>query len=121
MSNSFKLPFALFLMLAMSAMSMAQSEATTGRITGTVRDAAGAVVSNASVTVSNPSTGVSQTWTTNENGEFTAVQLKPGDYTVEVTAPGFGKSTQTGYHVEVGSVLTANIALGVGNVNEEVL
>lgn len=116
-----KFSFVVFLMLSMSAMAIAQSEATTGRITGTVKDSAGAGVPNASVTVSNPSTGTSQTMTTNENGEFNAVQLKPGDYTVEVTATGFGKSTQSGYHVEVGSALTANIALGVGAVNEEVL
>jgi hypothetical protein len=121
MSKFVKLSFALFLMLAMSAVVMAQSEATTGRITGTVKDSQGAAVPNASVTVSNPANGFSQTLTTNENGEFNAVQLRPGDYTVEVTATGFGKSTQTGYHVEVGSALTANIALGVGSVNEEVL
>ena len=121
MSKFVKLSFALLLMLSISAVAMAQSEATTGRITGTVKDSAGAGVPNASVTVSNPANGSSQTMTTNENGEFNAVQLKPGDYTVEVTAPGFGKSTQTGYHVEVGSALTANIALGVGAVNEEVL
>lgn len=116
-----KFSFALFLLLSMSAMVMAQSEATTGRITGTVKDSQGAAVPNASVTVSNAANGFSQTMTTNENGEFNAVQLRPGDYTVEVTATGFGKSTQTGYHVEVGSALTANIALGVGTVNEEVL
>ena len=121
MSKFVKLSFALFLMLSMSAMAMAQSEATTGRITGTVKDSNDAGVPNATVTISNPSTGVTQTVTTNENGEFTAVQLRPGDYTVEVTASGFGKSTQTGYHVEVGSALTANIILGVGAVNEEVL
>jgi hypothetical protein len=121
MSKFAKLSSVVLLMLSMSAMAMAQSEATTGRITGTVKDSAGAGVPSASVTVSNPSTGTSQTLTTNENGEFNALQLKPGDYTVEVTATGFGKSTQTGYHVEVGSALTANIALGVGAVNEEVL
>jgi hypothetical protein len=121
MSKSVKLFVVLLLVLSISAIAIAQSEATTGRITGTVKDSAGAGVPNASVTVSNPSNGFSQTLTTNESGEFNAVQLKPGDYTVEVTATGFGKSTQTGYHVEVGSALTANIALGVGAVNEEVL
>jgi outer membrane receptor protein involved in Fe transport len=121
MSKFVKLGFALFLTLAMSGLVMAQSEATTGRITGTIKDSQGAAVPNATVTISNASTGFSQTVNTNENGEFNAVQLKPGDYTVEVTATGFGKSTQTGYHVEVGSALTANIALGVGNVSEEVL
>ncbi|MDQ2936845.1 MAG: TonB-dependent receptor [Acidobacteriota bacterium] len=121
MSKFVKLALAFFLVFSISAIAMAQSEATTGRITGTVKDSQGGAVPNASVTVSNPSNGFSQTFTTNENGEFNAVQLRPGDYTVEVTGPGFGKSTQTGYHVEVGSALTANIALGVGAVNEEVL
>jgi outer membrane receptor for ferrienterochelin and colicin len=121
MSKFVKLSFALILMLSMCAMAMAQSESTSGRITGTVKDSNGAGVPNAAVVVSNPATGVTQTVNTNENGEFTAVQLQPGDYTVEVTATGFGKSTQTGYHVEVGSALTANITLGVGAVNEEVL
>jgi hypothetical protein len=121
MSKFVKLSFALFLMLSMSAIAMAQSEATTGRIAGTVKDSQGAAVPNATVTISNAANGFSQTFTTDENGEFNAVQLRPGDYTVEVTGTGFGKSTQTGYHVEVGSSLTANIALGVGNVNEEVL
>jgi hypothetical protein len=121
MSKFMKFSFSLFLVLSMSAVALAQSEATTGRITGTVKDSQGAAVPNASVTVSNSETGFSQTVTTNENGEFTAVQLKPGDFTVEVVAPGFGKSTQSGYHVEVGSSLNANISLGVQNVNEEVL
>jgi hypothetical protein len=121
MSKFVKFSFALFLAFSMCAVAMAQSEATSGRITGTVRDAQGAAVPNATVTITNASIGFEQTLVTNEDGEFNAVQLRPGDYVIEVTAPGFGKSTQAGYKVEVGSALTANIALGVGNVNEEVL
>jgi hypothetical protein len=121
MSKFVKLFSALSLALALAMVSLGQSEATSGRITGTVKDAQGAGVPNATVVVSSPATGFEQTVSTNENGEFSAVQLKPGDYTVVVTAPGFGQATQTGYHVEVGSVLNANIALGVQAVNEEVL
>ena len=110
MSKFVKLFSALSLVLALAMVSLGQSEATSGRITGTVRDAQGAGVPNATVVVSNPATGFEQTVTTNENGEFSAVQLKPGDYTLAVTAPGFGQATQTGYHVEVGSALNANIA-----------
>jgi hypothetical protein len=114
--------FSLFaLMLALAVVTFGQSEATSGRITGTVKDPQGAAVPNASVTVSNPANGFSQTVMTNDSGEFSAVQLKPGDYTVEVMAAGFGKATQTGYHVEVGSSLPATITLGVQTVNEEVL
>ena len=99
----------------------AQTQATGGQIVGTVKDPQGAAVANATVTVTNPATGFSQTFTTNENGEFTASNLQSGDYTVEATGAGFGKATQTGYRVEVGSALTANITLSVQNVTEEVL
>src|SRR6266849_2511455 len=119
MSKFVKLSFAFVLVLAMSAAAMAQ-QAGAGQIVGTVTDTQGASVPNATVTVSNPAVGFSQTYQTNDQGEFRAVSLKPGDYTVEVTAQGFGKFTQTGYKVEVGSSLDAKISLQVGVVNEEV-
>jgi len=100
---------------------VAQSAATGGQIVGTVRDPQGATVPNATVTVTNPATGLSQTLMTNDNGEFRAVALAPGDYTVKVTSSGFGENTTTGYKVEVGSSLDAPITLSVQNVTEEVL
>jgi Carboxypeptidase regulatory-like domain len=121
MSKILRFSFVVVLLtLSLSAVAMAQSQASTGQIVGIVKDAQGGAVPNASVTVSNSAIGFSQTFTTNDSGEFSAILLKPGDYTVEVTAPGFGKFTQTGYHVEVGSALTANITLGVKEVTEEV-
>jgi hypothetical protein len=99
----------------------AQTAATSGEIVGTVRDPQGAAVANATVTVTNPENGQSQTFTTNEEGAFRAVNLQPGPYTVVVTASGFGVSTQTGYRVEVGSSLDAQITLQVNAVTEEVL
>ena len=99
----------------------AQSDATTGQIVGTVKDLQGAVVPNATVTVTNTGTGLAQTLTSNEEGGFRAVQLQPGDYTLTATAQGFGQITQTGYQVEVGSSLDANVTLQVNAVTEEVL
>ena len=128
MSNSRSPRYALYALalllfcLVMAANPVAaQTAATTGQIAGTVRDAQGAVVPNATVTVSNPATGRTQTLTTNEEGNFRALQLQPGNYTLTVNAPGFGTFTQTGYIVEVGSSLTANVTLSVTEVNEEVL
>lgn len=99
----------------------AQSEASTGQIVGTVKDPQGADVTGATVTVTNTATNLTQTLTTNDEGGFRAVLLPPGDYTLTVTAQGFGTLTQTGYNVEVGSSLDANIALQISAVNEEVL
>lgn len=121
MSKFVKLSFAFFLVLSISAVSLGQTQSAAGEIVGTVKDPQGGAVPNATVVITSPEIGFSQTFTTNESGEFRSLSLRPGDYTVEVTAPGFGKFTQTGYRVEVGSALPANITLSVQNVNEEVL
>jgi hypothetical protein len=99
----------------------AQTAATTGTIIGTVHDANGAVVPNATVTAINKATNFSQTVNTNDEGNFTINSLPPGDYSLKVTASGFGELNQTGYKVEVGSSLDAQITLQAGAVTEEVL
>lgn len=109
------------LILCMSAVGMAQSQATNGQIVGTVKNPNGEVVPGATVKITNTENGQSQTLTTNDDGGFRAVSLQPGNYTVNVTATGFGEFTQTGYQVEVGSSLDANITLQVGAVSAEVL
>ncbi len=120
----YKLLFALVLSCCCFAFGVtsafAQSQASTGQIVGTVRDPQGAALPNASVTVSNTATGLTQTLTTNEDGLFRAVLLPVGDYTVKVSSTGFGEFTQSGYKVEVGSTLDANITLQVNAVNEVV-
>ena len=110
-----------FLVLSISAIAMAQSQASSGQIVGTVKNPNGELVPGATVTITNKAKGITQTLVTNGDGGFSAVALPPGDYTLEVTAQGFGPFTQTGYKVEVGSSLDANITLQVSAVNEEVL
>ncbi len=98
----------------------AQSQASTGQIVGTVKDPQGASVPNATVTVNNIATGLTQTLTTNSDGAFRAVLLPVGDYTLKVNAPGFGEFVQSGYQVQIGSSLDANITLQINSVNEVV-
>lgn len=120
MSKFLKLTVAALMLFCLSAIAVAQSQATSGQIVGTVKNPTGELVPGATVTVTNTGTNFSQTFTTDEQGGFRALNLKPGDYTVEVTASGFGKSTQTGYKVEVGSALDAEITLQVQDVNAQV-
>lgn len=120
MSKLLRLALAGLLLVSAGVLAMAQSQATGGQITGTVKDPNGAAVPNATVTVTNQAQGIMRNTTTDNDGNFTVAALPSGDYTVIVTAQGFGKFTQTGYKVEVGSSLTANINLGVESVTEEV-
>src|SRR5437870_4995165 len=122
MCKSLRFCFASLLIVSMCAvMALAQSQASTGQIVGTVKNPAGELVPGATVTVTNPATGLSRTLTTNDQGGFTAVNLPSGEYAIDVEAQGFGKFTQTGYKVEVGSAITADINLSVQGVTGTVL
>lgn len=122
MCKYLRFSFASLLVISMCAlMALAQSQASTGQIVGTVKNPAGELVPGATVLVTNSAIGLARTLTTGDQGEFRAVSLPPGEYTIEVTAQGFGKSSQTGYRVEVGSALTANITLSVQALTAEVL
>ncbi len=70
-----------------SGTSLAQ--ASTGRITGTVRDANNVPVAGAPVTITNQETGATTVVRTNETGAFSAVDLAPGTYTVTADPQGF--------------------------------
>ena len=64
-----------------------------GTIRGTVTDANGAVLPNAAVQVTDQATGLSRDFTTNGEGNYEVVALKPGKYKVTVTATGFKPRT----------------------------
>lgn len=62
--------------------------ALTGDIEGTVYDPSGAVVAGARVTIRNSATGAERVLTTNELGQFAALQLDLGQYRVTVEKSG---------------------------------
>ena len=81
----------------------ANAQLTTSTILGTVSDASGASVPAASVTATNIGTNFSRTVQTSPRGEYRMEFLPLGSYTVEITAGGFKKFSQSGI------VLTANV------------
>ena len=115
-----RLPLAVLFLVALTcAASFAQST-TDGAIGGVVKDPNGAVVPNASVTVRNEETNKENTATSDDEGRFRIPQLQPGNYTVAITAPGFGAFTAQKVVVEVGLVTPLEISLGVGGTQEVV-
>jgi len=91
-----------------------------GSITGRVVDNNGAGVANAAVTVTNTATNTSSSTTTNEHGDYTALYLIPGSYSVTVEATGFKKSTRQNIEIRVGDKLQIDLQLEVGNVSDTV-
>jgi len=91
-----------------------------GSITGRVIDNNGAAVANATVTITNTATNVPSSTTTNGDGNYTALYLVPGSYSVTVEAAGFKKAIRQNIEIRVGDKLQLDLQLEVGNVSETV-
>lgn len=111
------LPATLMSMLIFAGASFGQ--AGTGGITGVVSDTNGAVVNGATVTLTNKGTNEKKTTTTNDDGIYTFVLLKPGNYSVKTSAASFGEVTLD-VEVQVGRTTDADVTLGAGGVSEVV-
>jgi len=109
-----------FLTLLSLAACAAWSQNTTGSLSGTVTDPAGAVVAAAKVEILNQGTGVITQLTSNDAGFYKAAFLIPGKYTVRVQAPGFRTFEEKDVEVELAREPVVNAALTVGSVGETV-
>src|SRR6266446_8109363 len=113
-----KLTVLLFTLLLFTASALAQTG--TSGITGSVRDTAGAAVPGASVTATNDATGVTYTQVTTDSGLYAFSSLPVGLYTITVEKQGFKKFQKNHNNLEVGTPLTVDAAMEVGQVSEVV-
>ena len=91
-----------------------------GEITGTIEDPSGAVVSNAKIVLTNDATNVTATTMSTQTGSYLFGDLLPGIYTIHAEASGFEKYIVHGLYVHVQQVLTTDIHLTTGNVQQTV-
>ena len=113
-----RLAFSAALLLASAAIAAyAQS---TANLQGTVIDSSGAVVPNASVMVRNTGTDVAQTVRTDSAGNYQVPALSPGQYDVEVSAPGFATTTSRGIVLRVSTTVTNNVELRVTTTQQTI-
>ncbi len=108
------------MVLSMAA-GKALAQVDQGSISGTVRDSSGASIPGAKVTIVNGSTGFTITETTDGSGNYTATPLKLGTYTVKVEANGFAPTTQDNVQVNVASITTTDVTVGVEGTKQTVV
>lgn len=108
-----------FILWATAALP-ASAQSIFGTVLGTVRDASGSVVPNATIKLINIDENTSRTLTTNDNGDYEAVNTKPGRYRVEVTASGFQAFTTTEVVLAARQTIRIDAALKAGQVTEQV-
>src|SRR5271155_2607761 len=86
----------------------------TAEVLGTVTDSTGGLIVGAVVTASNLATGVRSAAATDSKGNYTVVQLQPGNYTVTVEAPGFKRGVLESVTLQVDQRQLADFKLEVG-------
>lgn len=122
MCKSLRLCFASLLIVAFCAIGvMAQSQASTGQISGLVTDSNGAAVANATVKATNKDNGLLREATASGDGLYTIVLLPPGKYTLVAESSGFSTGTIDDVVVNVGQTNNVNFSLGAGGVQATVL
>jgi hypothetical protein len=94
------------------------AQVTTGTITGTVKDSAGAVVPGATVTVTETGKQTSSVYTTDSSGSYTAPFLIPGTYSLAVDMPGFRKHVRHGVVLQVNQRARVDVTLEIGTFAE---
>lgn len=114
--------FGVFLLLtAMTLFGMqAFGQETTGSISGNVMDQSGAVIPDVTVTVTNQETGQKSTALSGELGNYMALELRPGRYSVSFTAQGFARKEIRDVVVLLGRTSKLDAELEVGGIEETV-
>jgi hypothetical protein len=85
-----------------------------------VKDASGGVITKATVKITNVDENTSRTVTTNANGDYEAVNMKPGRYRIEVSASGFQPFATSEVTLVARQTLRVDATLGAGRVTEQV-
>lgn len=111
--------FAVCLLTAMVWVSTLAAQTTT-TLYGNVTDKTGAMVPGAKVIATNTGTNQARTGQTSGAGEYRLDFLPIGDYSLEVSAPGFKKFVHKGIALQVNVTQRVDATLDVGNVTEEV-
>ena len=112
---SFLVP-ALLLIAAASVFAQDLDDVT---IAGRITDSNGLAVVGATVTVTDQGSGTERTVTTNEEGRYRLIELKPGIYKVKASAAGFGAKERINLETIAGQNLQLDFNLAPAGVQAE--
>src|SRR6476659_846432 len=100
----------------------ASAQITTGTLSGTVKDSQGGVVPGAAITLTSDTRGTKLSDVfTNDQGDFTFVNVPPDKYTITVSMQGFKPAKQAGISVSPGDRLSIGVfTIEIGGMNDTV-
>ena len=101
--------------------ALAWAQAESGNIAGAVRDTSGAVMPGVTVEAASPALIEKvRVVTTDGQGLYRIVDLRPGRYTVTFTLPGFSTFKREGIELTTGFTANVNAELKVGSLEETI-
>lgn len=112
--------FLTAILLLIATSSMRAQVVNTGAISGSVIDSTGAAIPGATVTVTNQGTTVSRTLTTDSSGFYSAEGLSVGQYSIDVSKPGFQGNVIQDIQIDPGQRRANSVVLKVGSATSRV-
>jgi len=112
--------FGMVVGVGLSGTAAAQAGTAAAALNGTVRDPSGAVVPGATITLTNSKTGFKQVTQSNSTGNYSLVNITPGNYTATVLKDGFSTGKSPDFELAVNQTSTLNFDLRVGSSTSEV-
>jgi hypothetical protein len=100
--------------------SPAWAQFETGNVVGTIKDTTGAVVPGAKVTLTNTQTGVTNERSSDANGNYEFITVRPGTYNITAEKDGFSIALVDNVQVTVGARQRVDLSMSVGQLSEKV-
>ena len=114
-----------FLVLALVVLAphtlLAQSDANTGQLFGTVTDPDGAVMPGATIEASNQETGFTRRAVSDASGFYRMALMPVGDYEVKATLAGFKTAIYRDVRIGLGASARIDFALAISAIEEEIV
>lgn len=110
---------ALLVVILLSSARVAVGQVTAS-LSGRVEDSSGAAITGATVSATSEETGATRSVQTDNNGQYRILSLPVGRYDLKAESPGFKTKLQEGVDLVVGQQAVVNLALEVGQVQQEI-
>jgi len=117
---SYGFSFLALIITVLLSSDSAKAQLSAGSVTGIVRDASGSAIGDASVTLRNVDTTIEHKTVSNDAGNYVFLNLGPGKYALEATAPGFATKRVAEFILAVNQTASIDISLQVGSQSEVV-
>ena len=111
---------AVCIVLGLAGSALAQTDVTTARIAGVVKEASGSPLPGVTVEAKNQETGFTATAVSDKDGAYRLLNLTTGKYTLSASLSGFNTVSRPNIEVRLGTAPTVNFNMQLASVSETI-